>query len=698
MNNCKHILSFLCILFTCLYGYTQEEPVVENEIQVISRVQPERILIRWAPLTPSIWLKSNTHGYNIERYTIYRDGQRLAAPEKKIVTPAPLKPEPLEQWEEIATNNDYAAILAQALYGDSFDVEGSEEQGSLLQIINQAEEIEQRFSFALFAADMNFEAAKKAALGFEDKDIKSNERYYYRIISAIPEEIAIVKEGAVYVDAGKIEELPAPIDLIAVNGDKNIMLTWEYELFKFVYTSYFVERSEDGNNFKRLGDTPLVNLNDKPEAPAKRMYYIDTLAQNNKKYYYRVLGVSPFGEEGQPSDVVSGQGTEELTFTPHIRKYELLDNGGARIEWEFPKEGEKAITGFHLNWSTTAKGPYKTVKENIAAQQRSTSYDNLSPSNYFTVTAVANGNKSKTSMATFVQTIDSIPPAAPVEVKGVIDSLGVVKLSWKPNEEPDILGYRVFRGNLEGEELSQLTESPVEINNYTDTVTIASLNSKVYYSIVAVDKRFNMSAYSEKLTLKKPDVVPPSSPVFSKYEVIDGTVVLNWINSTSDDVQSHKLFRQDMTGKNTDWQRVFVTDTLSTFTDTDVLSNNTYRYAIFAVDESELLSKPSTPLTISVTNMQLQNTIKGFTLYADFENQKIDLSWAKLPPDVTEILIYKAKEDEKPVLLRQIPVAVNKVTRFEDKKVNPGNRYEYAIKALKQSGEVYGYQSKQIEY
>lgn len=301
-------------------------------------------------------------------------------------------------------------------------------------------------------------------------------------------------------------------------------------------------------------------------------------------------------------------------------------------------------------------------------------------------------------MATFVQTIDSIPPAAPVEVKGVIDSLGVVKLSWKPNQEPDILGYRVFRGNLEGEELSQLTESPVEINNYTDTVTVASLNSKVYYSIVAVDKRFNMSAYSEKLTLKKPDVVPPSSPVFSKYEVKNGTVVLNWINSSSDDVQSHKLFRQDMNGKNTDWKQVFETDTLSTFTDTDVVSNNTYRYAVFAVDESELLSKPSTPLTISVSNMQMQNAIKGFTLYADFVNQKIDLSWAKLPPDVTEILIYKAKEDEKPVLLRQIPVAVNKVTRFEDKKVNPGNRYEYTIKALKQSGEVFGYQSQQIEY
>src|SRR5690606_41370451 len=105
-----------------------------------------------------------------------------------------------------------------------------------------------------------------------------------------------------------------------------------------------------------------------------------------------------------------------------------------------------------------------------------------------------------------------------------------------------------------------------------------------------------------------------------------------------------------MNGKNTDWQQVFETDTLSTFTDTDVVSNNTYRYAVFAVDESEFVSKPSTPLTISVSNMQMQNAIKGFTLFEYFVNQKIDISWAKLPLDVTYILIYHAKGEEKPTL------------------------------------------------
>src|SRR5690606_11104258 len=141
----------------------------------------------------------------------------------------------------------------------------------------------------LFAADMNFEGAKKAGLGLEDNTVKNNERYYYKVKAVIPEEVLIVNTALVYADMRNIEDLPAPIDLFAVEGDKNILLTWNYEMHKSVYTSYFVERSNDGNNFTRLGDMPFVNLNNDSGTPTKRMHYADTLSQNDKTYYYRVI-------------------------------------------------------------------------------------------------------------------------------------------------------------------------------------------------------------------------------------------------------------------------------------------------------------------------------------------------------------------------------------------------------------------------
>src|SRR5690606_3780897 len=114
--------------------------------------------------------------------------------------------EPLENWEEMVDSNDYAAIIAQSLYGESFEVEGTGNNNEIMEIVNTAEELQQRFSFALFAADMNFEAAKKAGLGLEDNTVKNNERYYYKVKAVIPEEVLIVNTALVYADMRNIED------------------------------------------------------------------------------------------------------------------------------------------------------------------------------------------------------------------------------------------------------------------------------------------------------------------------------------------------------------------------------------------------------------------------------------------------------------------------------------------------------------
>ncbi len=675
----KYLLTILCSII-CFSVWSQEEnDSIQNSMQIIASPQSNKTFLRWAPSTPLAWVRANKYGYVIERHTLYRNNERLQTPEVAILTPSPIKPEPLENWEEIVDNDDYAAIIAQSLYGESFVVEGTGNNDGIMEIVNKAEELDQRFSFSLFAADMNFEAAKKAGLGLEDNTAKNNERYYYKVKAMIPEEVLVVNPGIVYVDMRNIEELPAPIDVFAVEGDKSVLLTWDYEAFKTVYTSYFVERSNDGNNFTRLGDKPFVNLNNKANTPARRMHYVDTIAHNNKTYYYRVIGVSPFGEEGTPSEVLAAKGVKDLSVVPHISRHDFNKDGSVIISWEFLEKAEAEITGFELNWAVDDAGPYKVVKTNIPPNKRKTTFNELGSSNYFTVSAIGKNNQKTTSFSALVQTVDSIPPAKPLGVIGVIDSLGIVNLKWEPNTDIDILGYRVFRGNIENEEVSQLTIGPIEENTFVDTVQIKSLNSKVYYQIVAVDQRFNMSDYSEKIALKKPDVVPPSSPIFSNYKVNNGVVTLKWINSTSDDLKLHKLFRKSISGKNKEWQLVFETDTISSFVDEKVITNSTYRYAIFAEDESNLMSEPSTPLTITVKNFEAQETLKGVNAFADLTNMNIQLSWRKPSNDVVEVLIYKSKGEDKPTLWKQIPASVNSLV---DTKVTISSIYTYHFKPV----------------
>lgn len=693
-NSTLRIVMIALLSFTNFCGIIaqrSEEPV--DEIKTIARYANGKVVLRWAPTSPSAWLKLNKFGYTIERFTISKNGKLLGTPERKELTSAVLIPDPIATWETLVNQNDYAAVLAQALYGEGFVVE--EMQGGLAHIVNKAKEIEQRFSFALFAADLNFEAARKAALGFIDTTVVPNEEYLYRINSKVPNDILAIKMGLVSVKTTNTDPLPSPIDLFAVPQDKSVMLTWEYQLFKSIFTSYYIERSEDGTNFKRLGDTPLVNMNDKPGNPSKRMFYVDTIAQNDKAYWYRVKGLSPFGEESPPSEVVSTSGVKKLEEVPHISRHSYKQDGSIQINWDFAKEAEKEIKGFQLHRAAQEQGPYKLVQENISASARSTVYPEPEPSNYFTITAVGRGNQRTTSFSAFVQTIDSIPPAMPQGLIGIVDTLGVVQLSWDSNTEKDLLGYRVFRGNLQKEEVSQLTIEPIDQNSFIDTVQVKSLNSKVFYQVVAVDQRFNMSEYSKQLALQKPDVVPPSSPIFSTYKVVNNGIELKWINSSSDDVKSHKLYRQELTQKAKGWLSVFKTDTISRFIDTKVAPGVQYRYAIFAEDESGLQSAPSTPITVSNQVSNKAFIIKGFNAVADRANYKIDLNWNKLPTDITEILIYKAKNKDKPVIWKQMPNVVNKIV---DISVSPGNIYVYHIKVITKHGNYSRLVTREVNY
>lgn len=678
----------ITLLLNCCLStfYAQTAITDEQKVAVLVRQLEGKVRIRWAPTTPSAWLKANTYGYIVKRFTLSRDGVRLSAPEEKLME-AIVKPAPLVSWEKIATENDYAAILAQALYGEGFMVGNTNgDDDVLLKIINQSREAEQRFAFGLFAADMNFEAAVKAGLGFEDATVVKGEEYLYRIETKVPKEILDIKRGsAILKMEDKIGKLPAPVDLFVKGEDKTILISWDNQLFRDLYVGYFVERSDDGITFKRLNKSPLVNMNDKLDKPANRMLFTDTITQNNKKYHYRVIGVTSFGENSPPSKVSVQSGIKKLEAFPRIKNARLTANGNAQIEWEFSKEAEKQITSFQLNRADKDRGSYELLIKDIAVFKRKLIVKNLNPSNYFTISAIGNNNQKTTSNSAFVQTIDSIPPIPPSGLEATIETTGVVKLKWKPNLEKDMLGYRVFRAHIEMEEYVQLTISPIPEQEFVDTIKLKSLNSKVFYKVVAVDERFNMSDFSEPLMLKKPDIVPPTSPVFSSYKVTDGKVLLQWIASSSNDVESHKLYRKTLSDQTAAWQEIYKTTKNTAYEDSDVSAQKKYRYAIFAEDQSGLISQPSSPITVtakgSATTPQL---IKRTSGVANREKGEIALGWT-LAETVKHLTIYKAKNDDSPSLYREFSF---RKESFLDQNINPGNTYSYTLKAIDNFGYI----------
>lgn len=646
-----------------------------SEIKINARAQKDKILLRWAINSPIEWQKTNKKGFLITRTTVLRNGKILPKPEKVLLTTNPLLPEPLDSWLELAQKDNNAAIVAQSIYGESFDV-GTAKEGDLSKIVNMADELDQRYTFALYAADMSFTSAVKAGWGFVDTNVKENEKYAYQIKAY---ENPKVKEASYLIGLIDYSTLPAPTDFIAIPDDKKILLSWDYESFKKIYTSFIVEKSSDGINYAPISNTAIVNLNDKEENPSKTMYYIDTLSVNNKKHHYRLYGITSFGEKGEVTKPLEVTGVASLATTARFMDYKIVNSEEVNLEWEYPKEFENVIQSFEINLSNTDKGPYKVVASNIPPTERKFHFkESLYPSNYFTITVVGKNNQRLNSQSMLVQPVDSIPPAKPIGLEGVIDSLGVVKLKWKPNSEKDLRGYRILKANTAGEEFVDIYHQSYVGNEYQDSVSLKMTNSKVYYRIAAEDQRFNVSEPSDVLVLDKPDKIPPAAPIFKDYDNKDGKVHLKWIRSYSEDVVGYSLRRREKGQEK--WEEIKqLNDTIQEFIDDRVTHKKIYQYAILAKDKSNLWSSlDHSTITVQVMDFTPVKVLSFLQGVPDRENKKITLTWnyAKNKDKVMSLSIYKNIKGTPPTLWRELN---GDIFTLEDKNLVINTEYEYHL-------------------
>ncbi|SEM66250.1 hypothetical protein SAMN04488505_105335 [Chitinophaga rupis] len=679
----KNILKLLLPLLM-LAGALSAQRKDTARIQVMARAQQNSILLRWAVTKAGAWKLCNQYGFELWRYTVLRNGQVLLKPEAQLLNTQPIKPQPLLAWQEICQKDNYAVIIAQAIYGKDFEVSGGGNNG-IAQLVNQSQELEQRFALSLYAADNSFEAAKMAGWAYEDNTAKPNEKYLYRVRALAPANRMRIDSSSAFVGMADKRELPKPANIGAVFGDRNVILSWDYSLLKHYYNSWFVERSKDnGITYERAADLPVTNFNGKEKKASPRMYFIDSLQDNNIMYRYRVRGVSPFGEAGPPSDPVTGKGKHLLVYTPNIRSNNINEKGVLELNWEFETAGNKLIKGFTLNQAPKADGPYKPVLNNIMPDQRTLLYDKLEPSNYFTITAVALEGESSTSFPVLVQPVDSIPPVAPTGLTGTIDSTGVVKLSWAANTEKDILGYKVFRANMAGEEAAALVDSVWMRTTFRDSVGIQSLNSKVYYQVTALDKRYNQSPPSAVFELKKPDVIPPTSPVLTGYKVANDIVYLTWIPSTDKDIAQQVLYRKTVTATNTSWEPVQkLAPPVNNFADQTITPGITYAYLLLAKDSSGLESKPMQPLTVTVPYNPAKGMVRSFNATVNRQDRYIELFWKDDLTDVVEYQLYKGEKGQAVTLWKILKPGTNRIT---DDQPRINTEYQYSIRAVLNSG------------
>jgi hypothetical protein len=96
---------------------------------------------------------------------------------------------------------------------------------------------------------------------------------------------------------------------------------------------------------------------------------------------------------------------------------------------------------------------------------------------------------------------DRFAPATPSGLRAVVGTASV-ELSWQHNGEPDLAGYRVWRGDSAGA-LAPLGAELLPAANYTDGQV--SARQTYFYAISAVDQNGNESARSEAASVTVPE-------------------------------------------------------------------------------------------------------------------------------------------------------------------------------------------------
>lgn len=669
-----YIILFLFISFH-LTGQTSEKLFSNDSINVIGNATENTIQLRWAPSHHISWKRLNDYGYTIERVTIMREGQLVPEPQVLVLNSSPIKPLSLAEWEKMVEENDWAAIAAQALYGENFELT-ADAPNDIMSFVSVAKEQEQRFSFALFAADQSFEVAKMAGLGFVDKTAKEGEKYVYRIVSNVPKEIDSIKRGNIYIGLEDYTELPIPYDLNAEFSDKAVTLSWEQENFYGIFNSYIVEKSSDGGStYQSITKKPIINTYNDQKKQSRLAYKLDTLERNDKVYYYRVRGINSFGQISNPSDSVFGRGKSPLSIPPAITSWNAIEDK-VQIDWTYPRENNDIIDGFKIEKSATANGPFSIVTS-VSNTTRSFLDNSPALTNYYRLTAFA-GNTQKSSFPVLVQLEDSIPPVAPSQLGYVISSEGEVYLSWNANKEKDLLGYRIYRSNFQNSEFSEITSEPILTNSFNDAISIKNLTKSIYYQVRAVDLRYNPSEPSETLLVKKPDLVPPVQPIISEIKSDKKGIHLNFIPSSSEDVTKHQIFRKKDTDE--EWALIGELNTSenSEFLDTDLIPNQLYYYKIIALDNGGLASEPSNLLSSTYINTINEIVPDNLKASVDPSGNFVKISWEN-NSNVKHVKIYRAREGETLNLYKNID---GQLSQFRDDNIVLNSLYSYGVQFL----------------
>jgi hypothetical protein len=630
-------LSILFFLLSCQILIAQDTVSSVSNLRIIAKHKGSEVLLRWAPLNPVWWKLGNKYGYTLQRTTLNKDGIADELGYKNYSHTLTVWSH--DKWKPFIPNDEYMTVAGGIIF-DSIQSEPiPADQPYLVNNID----LNNRYSFALFAADMSKNAASASALGFIDKAVDTNHIYQYRIffndsLPGLPSDTAYT---VVQFNKGALHQHP-DIDHY-VSNDSTITLYWDRLLYRNYFTAYNIERMEKGGKkWIKLNHKPYIYSPIAAESDTPFNIFTDTNVLQGVDYIYRINGISPFGEETDFSDTLSARCI--FTSKPPVASslsIKWISNTQLELSWSLDDPNNR-IVGMVIARSFDDKDGFEPLHTKLLSHDTHTFIDNDVPETYdayykvYTFDKRGNYNE---SFVAFTERNDSIPPSTPLGLTGDWSSSGDVTLSWNLGKEKDLSGYKIYYANDSSHYFALLANNLIKDTVFQRKFNEEVLTKYIYFKVQAVDMRYNVSPQSHFIKVKRPDKIPPMPAEFFPVVQQDSTAFISWTRSKSTDVAGYKIYKKYL---NEQFQ--FILDTknpnITSFIDKKLKYNDEVSYRVVTYDDSKNETLCENDIFFKLNKIYYLLKPLKVTYNKSPDNNEVKLMWES-PKNASRIDIYK---------------------------------------------------------
>lgn len=291
----------------------------------------------------------------------------------------------------------------------------------------------------------------------------------------------------------------------------------------------------------------------------------------------------------------------------------------------------------------------------------------------YAVTVFDDFGETQRSQSLIAQSKSALKP--PKDVKGVSGLARKAVVTWAVNQDPNVVGYSIFRAPYTQDKEFTLTRIG-EINDpkastFTDK-TVLQDNTEYYYSVAAINK-FNSSGPVSKAVLIKTKT-PPSSLSTLQAVLGEQAIELSWqlpANANIADIDRVQIERS-YDGKV--FEKIAeVSALLNAYSDKQIISGAALSYRALVIDKDGLISEPVLSGETQITLPLLLSVPQEGML------RKISLAWQNASTPAV-VKVFRGTEQQNLALVAQLS-NLSENTYIDEKDLSDDKQYFIKIEA-----------------